>query len=495
MRDYTDLTLPELNTLLRERSLATDGSKDSLVSRLEAYDAVNDPSPSPELHPSPARQQEQKHQPRPVSLPHHLPTEPDEDYVDWGDDADDNELDMALKAAAKAADAAEAMEISKLKIAGDNPPRSESNSFAGGDEHHSSQSGAMSPTLIKKVSKSGYKYNSIAATFFPDNSTPAAVLSSAPSAMVSPKSPQKPTSEAPSKPSSRSPSHSTASTKAANSPCSTPATPSKPPPKPLSTTPSNALSRALDLSAGKRSTTATPVKPTPRPSVTVTPIKIAALVQTASASVTTAAPNAVPKVDTLPAPSASATTAGIAVISSKPNLAPKPTVGTSRLRTTQTGFQFNSISALFPGAAVDLPILPVTPTKPQPIANVVVNTVSTYSINQMLTPKEEEAKRLAMRAARFGTKSQDPAAGRGKKHGRSGSSEVDHNAAKERERKLEIEKEKEREKIRQRVTSSAKRQRNDEDDDRRPENYKRHRQPQYRNPASARAHYNPHRRY
>lgn len=478
MRDYTDLTLSELNTLLKERSLAMDGTKDLLVSRLEAYDAVNDPSPSPELHLSPVRCHEQNHQPRPTSLPHHLPTEPDEDYVDWGDDADDDqnvvqiaavaEFDTALKTAAEAA------ETSKSKTAGDNTPLSKSSSVAGGDGHHSSQSAALSSTLIEKISKSGYKYNSIAAKFFPENSNPA------PLAMASPRSPQKPTSVAPTKSRSRSP-----SARVANPPCSTPATPSKPP----SMAPSNALSRAPVLSADRGSTATTPAKPTIRPMVAASPIKIAALVHAGSAPVTT--PNAVPKVDALPATGPTAITAGFSAVPSKGDLTPKPTAATSRLRTTQSGFQFNSISALFPG---DLPTPSATLTKPQSIANM-VSPASTYSTNAALTPKEEEAKRLAMRAARFGTRSmEDPTARRKRKNERPGPSEADYNTAREREQMLEIEKEMEREKIRQRVTSSAKRQKHDEDDERRPENHKRHRH-YHRNSASSRPHYNPHRRY
>lgn len=487
MRDYTDLTLSELNKLLRERSLAMDGTKDLLVSRLEAYDAVNDPSPSPELHLSPVRCHEQKHQPRPTSLPRHLPTELDEDYVDWGDDADDDqnivriaavtEFDTALKTAAEAA---ETSKSEPVKTAGDSTPLSESSSVAGGDGRHST---ALSSTLVEKTSKSGYKYNSIAAKFFPENSNPVAMSPSAPLAMASPRSPQKPTSVAPTKSRSRSP-----SARVADPRCSTPATPSKPP----STAPSNALTRAPVLSAGVDGTVITPVKPTIHPKVAVSPIKIAALVHAGSAPVATVTPNAVPKVDALPAADsiAAITTAGILVVPSKGD----PTADTSRLRTTHTGFQFNSISALFPKAATDLPTPSATLTKPQPIANGVASTASTHSTNVALTPKEEEAKRLAMRAARFGTRSvEDPAAGRKRKNERFGPPEVDHNAAREKERKLEIEKEMEREKIRQRVTSSAKRQMHDEDDEKRPENHKRHRH-HHRNPAS-RFHYNPHRNY
>lgn len=491
MRDYTDLSLPELDKLLRERSLATDGFKDSLVSRLEAYDAVNDPSPSPELHLSPVRHHEQKHQPRPASN-HHLPTDPDEDYVDW--DADDDviprvgiasELDMAIKTI-QAADTA-------MAVGGS--PWSNSSAITD-DEYYPSQLNNASPTPIKKVSKSGYKYNSIAETFFPDDSSRAAISSSTAPAMTSPKSPSKPP-KFPSDSPSRTPSNLSAlSTRVLNTPTSsTPATPYATPSKPSSKPFSNILSKALALPAGNESAIATPVKPTYRGSATAStqtgsPLK-AASIQAASATTAIVTPNPGPKVDVLPN---SASTAAVGATENR-NIAPKPIVGSGRLRTTQSGFQFNSISALFPGAVAQ----PPTPPRPQPIANVVVNTSSTYSTDVVLTPKEEEARRLIVRAARFGATSGsgDSTGAKGRKHWRSGVSDADYKAA--RERRLEIEKEKEREReiIRQRVTSSAKRQMNDEDDDKRTDNqYKRHRHNQYQNSGSgSRNHYHYRRRY
>lgn len=488
MRDYTDLSLPELDKLLRERSLATDGFKDSLVSRLEAYDAVNDPSPSPELHLSPVRHHEQNHQPRPASN-HHLPTDPDEDYVDW--DADDDViprvgmasgLDMAIKSI-QAADASRA--------AGGSPW---SNSSAiTNDEYYPSQLNNASLTPIEKVSKSGYKYNSIAETFFPDDSSPAAMSSSTAPAMTSPKSPSKPPKFPSDSPSKTPPNLSALSTGVLNTPTSsapaTPyATPSKPPAKPRS----NILSEALALPASNGSAITTPVKPTYRGSVTAStqtgpPFK-AAPVQAASATTAIVTPNAGPKADAL---LNSVSTAAVS-IAENGNITPKPIVGSSRLRTTQSGFQFNSISALFPGAIAQ----PPTPPRPQPIANVVVNTSSTYSTDMVLTPKEEEARRLIVRAARFGATAGpgDPTGAKGRKNWRSGLSDADYKAA--RERRLEIEKEKEREReiIRQRVTSSTKRQMNDEDDDKRTD--KRHRHTQYQNSGSgSRNHYHYRRRY
>lgn len=514
MRDYTDLSLPELDKLLRERSLATEGLKDSLVSRLEAYDAVNDPSPSPELHLSPTRCPEQKHQTQPNSL-HHLPTDPDEDFVDW--DADDEviprvgivaEFGTAMKAAAGAAGAAGAADAADAagatgatgtagttdEAAVISSPRSKCNSIADDDdEYYSSQLSNISPTPIEKISKSGFKYNSIAETFFPDDSSPTAVSSLTSPAITSPNSPPKLCKVPPNTPSRTSSNVSALSTRIPNSPSSTPATPLATP----SRSRSNTLSKVLGPSISNGSAITTPVKPTHRTKAidstqTGSPFKAAVPVQTNSATTVTAAPNATPTVDAPPGSSSSTAAACITETSSDKNIAPKSTIGSSRLRTTQSGFQFNSISALFPGAVSK----PPAPYKPQPITNAIVNTASTDAI---LTPKEEEARRLIVRAARFGTTAgrEDPTAVMGRKHGRSGLSEADYNVARERERRLEIEKEREREIIRQRVTGSAKRQRNDGDDDRRPENqYKRHRHTQYRSSgSSSRTHHSGRHRY
>lgn len=450
MRDYTDLTLPELTRLLTERSLATDGVKDSLVSRLEAYDAVNDPSPSPELHLSPVCSHAQPPQ---DSLPtHHLPTEPDEDYVDWGDGDDDGvrtatvaEFDVAVKAAAEAARA-------KDKVAGDNPAAAALRSRSGsidGFHRSDSQPSVVSPTPVEKVSKSGYKYNSIAAMFFPDS----AAMPSSPKAP--PKSP---------------PAVSTAATKAINTPRSTPATPSKAPASAPALPASNSTTAAKSGSPVK---VATPFKAPTRSSV---PIQAA----TAPAAATTVSKADFVLRDSLTAAAAAALS---------PNKKATPAASHVR-RTTQTGFQFNSVSALFPVTAAAVPTIP-----PRAIANVVANAAAT------LTPKEEEARKLAMRAARFGSTPKEPAVSKVRKHGRA---DVDRSAAakekeKEKERKLEIEtekeKEREREKIRKRVTSTSasKRSRNDDDDE---NNYKRqHRSAAAAAYVSSKTQYSPQRRY
>lgn len=428
--------MTELTNILKERSLPTDGAKDSLISRLEAFDAANDPSLSPMLHLSPVLPQAQVHKPTPTSIPNHLPNELDEEYcLNWDDDGDVDDAagSATIVKVAEAAKATEAaVEAESVKVTGDSHLRIKSDPIAVAEEPAQPNIDlTSSSTSIEKVSKSGYKYKSIAATFFPEHpksstTAPSNVSVKTPAGAIPGSSSTATLAKV-----ATNPLGSTSSTSLSGGGS-----------KPTSTAPSNALSRAPTLSGSIKNSTAT-------------------------------------------------TTVATTATTSKENTTPKPTNDASRVKTTKSGYKFNSIASLFP-ETVTTP----TSTKSQHITNMVTDTTSTYAKEAKLTPKEEEAKKLAMRATRFGVATKEPeVTAKEKKQGRSTQLDtVDEYSAKERERQIEIEKEKEREKIRQRVTTT-KRQRNDDDDDRRLENQHRYnRQSQYRSP-NTKANYYPRRRY
>lgn len=531
MKDYTDLSIADLTNLLKNRNLATDGTKDTLVSRLEAYDAVNDPSPSPELHHSPVTSNSQTYNQIPSSIPNHLPNELDEEYcLNWDDDNDADDVGSAKADAtaitaedAKATKAIETAKAGPQKTTQETPvqSKSEPNPAAGGHSPQTSVGSIVTPPSVDRVSKTGYKYKSIAALHFPDSPKTTKSSSDPPSAAVPKSSPNalpKALSKPPSAVSTNSIADSLRSTLSA-----TPAGAlAKAISKPLSSAPSNALSRAPTLptgsdkplsSAPSNALSKAPALPTEGDSTTATPITAALATvpaspkvapsnptstQTAATAVALSKENTAPRAATAPlketiAPKTAATL-------SDRNPTPANTTDSNHLRTTKSGYKFNSIASLFStstSTATARP--PPAESKPQPIANMVVDTASTYATDVKLTPKEEEARKLAIRASRFGTTTKEtetPAAiNQGKKHGRSEQSGA--NDARERERKLEIERERERERIRQRVTSSGnKRQRNDDNDDRRQDNqYRRNRQSHYRSQNSYKSNYNPRRRY
>lgn len=463
MTDYTDLPLKQLTILLTERSLATDGTKDMLISRLEAYDAMNDTSPSLELH-TPVLLETPVHKPTLAGSAHFTSDIEKEYELNWDEYAHvDPEAVRAAKAATVESYEAESDSSSKSKSKsepklGPKPELATSITAARGssstsksnsnildlaetitivdDDDDNSSQGSISFSLAsydptEKVTKSGFKYKSLAASLFPD----------------SPKVSKKVTANVP-----------------LNTPSNVPSKTSKAPPSDAST---DTLSKSPPATSSE----------------------------------------GLPKA--LPAMATKAVTAPVSTFNPNKNTPIKSTIET--VKTTKSGFKFNSIASLFSTPTKDPVADPIKPpttqsqSAPKPTQNMLSTPI--YASGSKLSDKDEEAKKLALRAKRFGItpKEENEAATKLRRQARFGPLDVVDDEKGEKEKKsrkekeqirlqqIETEKEKEREKVRQRVTSSSKRQRQ-EDGDRRQDRqtHKRSRQDSYYSPNST---YHGRRRY
>jgi hypothetical protein len=456
MKDYTDLTKLELIELLRNRGLSLLGVKDALISRLEEYDHTHDPSPSPQLHNSPAISRPERPKPtttpqRPVSDTHisrsslfsnDILTSDEGDYANW----EKTYGDMALEASktpdpeSKKFPASKSGPIPKVSFS---IPKSElSTSVFSEVDTTTDKSPSKTETTatvpgslpVDRVTKTGFKYKSLAAEFYP-----------AEEKIIN----------------------------AATKPISIALLP-----KPTIKIPSGAptgniipMSSSDPVSAGSAAS-----------SVTLDYLKI---------SPTTVLTSIVEEIN-------AGTTTGVTNSLSKKDGDSKTRTESESFKTTKSGFKFNSIASLFPedkaptksSKSNDPPIKArssvqptATPTvlaKQNPTGKIAVSTAPSSMPTLVRIAKLTEAEKLSLRAKRFGIPQKDepPVTTKARREGRFGVAELvdnyekikdrgrNHKSEKEKEKEKEREKEGERERgnNRRRVSGGKRARYEDEND-------------------------------
>ncbi|KAH8155517.1 uncharacterized protein LAJ45_00527 [Morchella importuna] len=429
MKDYTDLTKLELIELLRNRGLSLLGVKDALISRLEEYDHTHDPSPSPQLHNSPAISRLERPKPTttpqlPVSDTHisrsslfsnDILTSDEGDYANW----EKTYGDVALKTSktpdpeSKKPPAPRSGPVPKVSFS---IPKSElstsvfSESDTTTDKNPSeTETTATVPGSlpIDRVTKTGFKYKSLAAEFYP------------------------------------------AQEKTIN-PSTKPFSIALPPTSTITIHPGASTGNIVTMSpsdlvsAGSAASSATLDHLKISPTTTITSI-----VEEINAVATT----------------------GVTSSLSKKDGDFKPRTESVSFKTTKSGFKFNSIASLFPEAKASTkssksnghPIKAHSSFQPTDTLTVSAKQNPTREIAASAAPssmptlvriaKLSEAEKLSLRAKRFGIPQKDelPVTTKARREGRFGVAELvdNYERIKDRGRNHKSEKEKEKEKERE----------------------------------------------
>lgn len=431
MKDYTDLTKLELIELLRNRGLSLLGVKDALISRLEEYDHTHDPSPSPQLHNSPAISRPEIPKPtptpqRPVSDTHisrsslfsnDILTSDEGDYANW----EKTYGDVALEASktpdpeSKKLPEPKSGPVPKVSFIIPKPELSTS-VFSEADTTTDKNTSETETTAtvpgslpVDRVTKTGFKYKSLAAEFYPAQEKTINAVTNPISITL----PPKPTIKIP-------PGASTSNI--------------------ITISPSD------PVSAGSAASSAT-----------LDHLKF---------SPTTSLTSIVEEINAV-------TTTGVTSSLSKKDGDFKPRTGSESFKTTKSGFKFNSIASLFPEAKAstksskpnDPPIkarssVQLTDTltvsaKQNPTGEMAASAAPSSMPTLVRIAKLTDAEKLSLRAKRFGIPQKDelPVTTKARREGRFGVAELvdNYEKIKDRGRNHKSEKEKEKEKEREKV--------------------------------------------